>query len=173
MKVLLHADIEQLGYFGDIVEVSDGYARNCLLPGNLAILPTAGNLKAIQKEKARQAEKRRLALEQLKKVAQNVQGAQVTLRVLANEQGHLFGSVAEADIAKALQEQGHEVQTRQVQLPEHIRQLGRYEVTLRFGPEVQAQIEVRVILPTDGEEDGETPESEIPGESDASSESGS
>jgi len=128
MKVLLHADIDRLGYFGDVVEVSDGYARNCLLPQGLAILPSEANLRAIQKEKAAQAEQRRLALEQLKKVADEVGGAVVVIPALANEQGHLFGSVSETDIAGVLQEKGFEVQAKHVRMAEHFRALGEYEV---------------------------------------------
>ena len=166
MKVLLHSDIDRLGYFGDVVEVSDGYARNCLLPQRLAILPSEANVRAIQKEKAAQVEQRRLALKKLRKVAEAVSGAKVVIRTLANEQGHLFGSVSESDIASRLQEKGFEVQTKQVRMLEPIRVLGEYEVKLHFGQDVDAIVQVKVIRPTDAEDDSqsETSESSEPAE---------
>ncbi len=153
MKVLLHSDIDRLGYFGDVVEVADGYARNYLLPQGLAILPSEANLRAIQKEKAAQAEQRRLALEKLKKVADEVSGTEVVIQALANEQGHLFGSVSESDIAGRLQEKGFEVQTKHVRMPEHFRVVGEYEVKLHFGKDVDALVQVKVVRPTDAEDD--------------------
>ena len=166
MKVLLHADIDRLGYFGEVVEVTDGYARNCLLPQGLAILPSETNLRAIQKEKAVQAEQRRLALEKLQKVAEEVSQAEVIIQALANKQGHLFGSVSESDIAVSLQEKGFEVQTKHVRIPEHFRVLGEYEVKIHFGQDVDAIVKVQVVRPTDAEDDSqsESIESNEPGE---------
>jgi len=160
MKVLLHADIDRLGYFGEVVEVTDGYARNCLLPQGLAILPSEANLRAIQKEKAAQAEQRRLALEKLKKVADEVSGAEVVIQALANEQGHLFGSVSESDIASGLQKKGFEVQAKHVRMPEHIRALGEYEVKIHFGQDVDALVQVKVVRPMDAEDDSQSESSE-------------
>lgn len=156
MKVLLHADIDRLGYFGEVVEVTDGYARNCLLPQGLAILPSETNLRAIQKEKAVQAEQRRLALEKLQKVAEEVSQAEVIIQALANKQGHLFGSVSESDIAGSLQKKGFEVQTKHVRMPEHFRALGEYEVKLHFGQDVDAIVQVKVVRPTDAEDDNQS-----------------
>jgi large subunit ribosomal protein L9 len=156
MKVLLHTDIERLGYFGDVVEVADGYARNYLLPQGLAIQPTESNLRAIQKEKALQTETRRLALEKLKKVADEVSGTEVVIQALANAQGYLFGSVSESDIAGVLQGKGFEVRTKHVRMPEHFRTLGDYEVKIHFGPEVEAKVQVQVVRPTDEANDNES-----------------
>ena len=156
MKVLLHTDIEQLGYFGDVVDVTDGYARNYLLPQGLAIQPTEENLRAIQKEKALQAETRRLALEKLKKVAEEVSGTEVVIQALTNEQGHLFGSVSESDIAVALQEKGFEVQAKHVRMLGHFRTVGDYEVKIHFGPEADAKVQVQVVRPTDEANDDES-----------------
>ena len=155
MKVLLHADLDGLGYLGDVVEVADGYARNYLLPQHLAAKPTEANIKAIQKEKARQVETRRLARAKLVKVAESVNGVELTLKTLANEQGHLFGSVSEDDIARNLQEKGFEVQVKNVVLPEHIRQLGTYEVELHFGSDVKASVQLQVVQPTEQEDGSE------------------
>jgi len=155
MKVLLHTDVEKLGYFGDVVEVSAGYARNYLLPQGLAVEPTEANLKAIEEERARKAEERRLAREQMEQACAKVNGTEITLTERANEQGHLFGSVTEEHIAEALRQAGFEVQTKQVQLEAHLRQVGDYTVTLRYAPDLTAEVTVHVAALTD-----ETDESE-------------
>lgn len=147
MKLLLHADVPKLGYFGDVVEVADGYARNYLVPQGLAVQPTEANIKAIEAERAQRAEERRLAREQLEKAAAKVDGAAVTVAALANEQGHLFGSVTEETIAEQLRERGYEVQTKQVRMPEHLRSLGEYEVALRYADDLHATVKVVVVRP--------------------------
>lgn len=158
MKVLLHVDIPKLGYFGDVVEVANGYARNFLIPQNKAVEPTEANVQQITEERAAKVEVRRLARGQLVKVAEKINGAQVEIEALANEQGHLFGSVSEAEIAEALREKGFEVQSGQVRMGEHFRQIDTYEVKLHFGEDIDAVVTVEVVRPTD-QEDAE-PESE-------------
>ena len=157
MKVLLHADIEGIGFVGDVVEVSDGYGRNYLLPQNLAVQPTASNIKRIQKERAQQAEVRRLARNKLVAVAQGVNGQAVTLEALANEQGHLFGSISEEDVAQALRDKGFEIKTKYVQMAEHFRKLDTYEVLLRFEKDIEAQVQVQVVSPNKEQEDDSEP----------------
>ena len=155
MKLLLHVDVPKLGYLGDVVEVSEGYARNFLLPQRMAVMPTETNLKAIEEERARQAEIRRLAQEALQSAAQRIDGKEITLEVLANEQGHMFGSVTEEDVAKALRDQGGEVQSRDVVMPSHIRELGDHTVKLHFGEGIDAGVTVHVIRPEDRQSESE------------------
>jgi len=155
MKVLLHADVDRLGYFGDVVEVKKGYARNFLLPQGLAVPVTEVAVRAVQKEKAQQAEQRRLAQAQLEKIAAEVNGAEVTVMARANEQGHLFGSVTEAEVAAALVEKGFEIQRKQVAMGEHIRQLGAHEVALRLADGIKAQVTVHVVPAHGGAETAE------------------
>lgn len=155
MKLLLHVDVPQVGYLGDVVEVSEGYARNYLLPQRMAVTPTQANMKAIEEERAQQAEVRRLAHEALKNVAQRVEGKEITLEVLANAQGHMFGSVSEEDVAKALRDQGGEVQPRDVVMPSHIRELGDHTVKLHFGEGIDAAVLVHVIRPEDHQSESE------------------
>ena len=158
MKVLLHQDVDGLGYLGDVVDVADGYARNYLLPQRLAAAPTKNNIKAIEKERARQTEVRRLARERLVKSAEAVNGAAILLEALANEQGHLFGSITDADIAKALQEKGFEVQRRHIRLQEHLRLLGQYEVVLRFAEDIEAKIQLEIVQAAGDQDAGEDSE---------------
>jgi large subunit ribosomal protein L9 len=132
MKVLLTRDVEKLGWLGDVVEVKTGYARNFLLPQRVAIVPTEANIKSLVDEKAKRAEQR---LEEKKKVvtaAENVSGAEVVLALKANEQGHLFGSVTQHSIAENLRGQGFYVADEVVVLPEHIKEVGTHEVTLKY-----------------------------------------
>ena len=109
MKLLLVEDVEVLGWLGDIVEVKNGYARNYLVPQGLAVVPTQKAIDALADEKARRAESRKLEYEQKEQLASSIEGAEVVLAAKANELGHLFGSVAERDIAENLRQQGLEV----------------------------------------------------------------
>ena len=158
MKVLLHRDVEGLGFLGDVVEVSEGYGRNYLLPQKLAVQPSEMNIKAIKKERARQAEQRRLAREKLLKVAEQVNETEVTIEALANEAGHLFGSVGQEDVSQVLRDKGFEIKSKFVLMAEHFRKLGSYEVTLRFEKDVEAKVQVHVVRPGEDQEDGDRSE---------------
>ena len=147
MKVLLVADIEKLGWLGDVVEVNDGFARNYLLPSRLAIIPSEANLKSIAEEKARRAEGRIRERERLEEASAAVDGAEAVVAAKANEQGHLYGSVTEHDIAEHLQQEGYEVASAQVVMDEHFRMLGIFNVKLRFANNVESVIKVWVVRP--------------------------
>src|ERR1041384_2819376 len=117
VKLLLKESIKHVGRVGDIVEVSPGYARNYLLPRDLAVEPTPNNVKKIEarrKEIERQERERR---EQQAALLKQLEGVEVTLQRRANEQGKLFASVSATEIAKALQAQGFNVQPDDVNLP--------------------------------------------------------
>ncbi len=158
MKVLLCEDIKKLGWLGDVVEVKVGYARNYLLPQGLAKVATEGNIRAIAKEKAKRAEQRLKERRQLEKAVAAVNGAEAVLAAKANEQGVLFGSVTETMIAANLRAQGLEVADEIVKLPEHIKQLGTHEVSLRFAEDLIATVRVVVVA----EQADEAPKEETP-----------
>jgi large subunit ribosomal protein L9 len=145
VKVLLCEDIRKLGWFGDIVEVNHGYARNYLLPKGLARIATRDNIKALEKEKAVRAEHRIKEISRLTEIAKKVEGAEAVLAAKANEQGVLFGSITAANIAVNLREQGFEVADDIVELPHHIKQVGAHSVTLRFTDDVTATVTVTVV----------------------------
>jgi large subunit ribosomal protein L9 len=151
MKVLLCEDINKLGWLGDIVEVNTGYARNYLLPQGLAKVATEGNIRALAKEKAKRAEQRLRERRRIEKAVAAVEGAEAVLAARANEQGVLFGSVTESMIAANLRTQGFEVADEIVKMPEHIKQLGTHEVTLRFAEDLTATVRV-VVVPEQVEE---------------------
>ncbi len=155
MKVLLCEDIRPLGWLGDVVDVRDGYARNYLLPQGLAKVATEANIRAIAEEKAQRAEQRLKERKRLERAAEAVDGAEAVLAARANEQGVLFGSIAERQIASNLREQGFEVADEVVKLPEHIKHVGTHDVQLRFAEDVTASVRV-VVVPEQAEGDEES-----------------
>ena len=145
VKVLLCEDVKELGWFGDVVEVSIGYARNYLLPQRLATMPTKSNLRSLAKEAAKRTEQRKLERERLEEAAAAVEGAEAVVAAKANEQGVLFGSVGAGEIAENLRAQGFRVTDEMVQLAEHIKQVGTHKVTLRFDKDLTATVNVVVV----------------------------
>ncbi len=145
MKVLLCEDIRKLGWLGDVVDVTEGYARNYLLPQGLAKVATEGNIRAIAKAKAERAEERLKERKRLETAAEAVNEAEAVLAAKANEHGVLFGSITDRMIAANLREQGFAVADGVVRLPEHIKQVGTHSVTLKFTEEVTATVNVVVV----------------------------
>lgn len=144
MKVILREDVYNLGNSGEVVNVKDGYARNYLLPRNLAMLASAANIRQLDHEKAviavRQAKMKSVADEAAKKLA----GIAVTVTRKVGEQDKLFGSVTALDVAEALAAQGHKFDRRVIHLPEPIRTIGTFEVELRLHRDVHAKVTVNV-----------------------------
>lgn len=145
VKVLLCEDVKKLGWFGDIVEVNEGYARNFLLPQGLAKIATDDNIKALAKEKAMRAEQRITEHKHLEAVAKKVEGAEAVLAAKANEQGILFGSITAGNIAANLRAQGFEVADDVVELPHHIKQVGTHSVTLKFAEDLATTVTVTIV----------------------------
>jgi large subunit ribosomal protein L9 len=153
MKVLLVKDVAKLGWLGDVVEVSTGYARNYLLPQRLAKVPSEANLKSIAKEKAKHAEQRIADRKRLEQAAAAVEGAEAVIAAKANELGHLFGSVTADEIAANLRGQGFEVADEIVKLGEHIKEVGTAKVTLEFAEDIKATVNVVVVAATEAEKE--------------------
>ncbi len=145
MKVLLCEDVEKLGWYGDIVDVTEGYARNYLLPQRIATVPNDAKIEAMAQEKVKRAEQREVVIDNLKKAAQAVDGAEAVLAAKANEQGHLFGSVHENQIAANLRLQGYEVADKHVKLSEHIKEVGQYTVEIEFTADITAKVQVTIV----------------------------
>lgn len=152
MKVLLCEDITKLGWFGDVVEVNDGYARNYLLPQGLAKVASEESIRSIAEEKAKRAEQRIEETKRLEEAAKAVEGAEAVVAAKANEQGHLYGSVTAEQIAANLREQGFLVATEIVRMPEHIKQIGTHTIILKFADKVTANINL-VVVPEQAEEE--------------------
>jgi large subunit ribosomal protein L9 len=145
MKVLLCEDIENVGWLGDVVDVSAGYARNYLFPQGLGVKPTDDAVRSLAGEKAKRSEERKLVREQLERACKAVENAKIMLKAKTNEQGHLFGSVAERDIAGELREKGFEVSDKMVKMDEHIKEVGEYQITLKYASELSTTVEVVVL----------------------------
>ncbi|MCF7955065.1 MAG: 50S ribosomal protein L9 [Phycisphaerae bacterium] len=153
MKVLLCQDVDRLGWLGDVVEVKNGYARNYLLPYGIAMVPNEGNIRSLAEAKAKKAKERKLVHAQLERAAEAVKGAEVVIAAKANEQGHLFGSVTERDIAENLREQGFEIADSMVKLSSgHIKEVGTQEVTIKLAAELKATVTVVVVPLNEGVE---------------------
>ena len=146
MKLLLVEDVEMLGWLGDIVNVKSGYARNYLEPQGLAVVPTKKSIESLAEEKASRAKTRQLEYEQKEQLASSIEGAEVVLAAKANDLGHLFGSVAERDVAENLRQQGFAVQDAMVRMPDgHIKDLGTHELTIRITPDLKSTVRVVVV----------------------------
>lgn len=145
MKVLLCEDVKELGYFGDVVEVADGYARNHLLPNRLAIIPTEDNLRSLADEKTKRSEHRIQQRKHLEAAAEKTKDAEAVIAAKANELGHLFGSVTVGQIAENLRAQGLEVADEIVNLKNHIKECGTHTAELKFTDDIVVPITVTVV----------------------------
>lgn len=145
MKIILKADVEDLGKIGDVLDVADGYGRNYLLPQRFAVKATSGNLKQLEASIQAREEQKRDELEVAKALALKVEEVTVVIKAKSGEKGRLFGSVTNADLAAQLLEQhGIEVDKRKVLLKDPIKAVGFYQVSLRLNPEVVAELKVNV-----------------------------
>lgn len=146
MEVILRQAIENVGKPGDIVKVSNGYARNYLLPHGLAYEATVGNRKRIAQEKARLEAAENERRGQAQSLADRLEQVQLTFSARVGEEEKLFGSVTAADIAQQLHAQGFsEIEKRQIDLHEPIKSLGVYKVPVRLHADVRPEIKVWVI----------------------------
>ena len=145
MEVILRQAVENLGKPGDVVKVSNGYARNFLLPRGVAFEATPGNLKRIAQEKERleaEENQRRAAAQAL---AEKLEQVSLTFSARVGEEGKLFGSVTAADIAHQLEGQGFQIEKRQIDLHEPLKTLGVFRVPVRLHAEVKPEVKVWVI----------------------------
>ena len=146
MKVILTQDVRGQGTKGDLLEVSDGYARNYLLPRNLAMKATTDNMNALklkEKAKAAQIEKEKAAA---KETAEKLTGIIVTLKAKAGAAGKLYGAVTNMEISEALAEQhGIEIEKNKIVMADPIKTFGNYEVKCKLGHEISGTINLLVI----------------------------
>lgn len=144
MKLILKENVEFLGQTGDIVKVAPGYGRNYLLPRGLAILATEKNAKALEHAKRQLAYKKNKELESAKLLSGKLEALKIELKHQSGEEGKLFGSVTNIDIANFIKENGFDIDRKKIVLAEPIKQLGDYEVPVKIHPEVVATLKVKV-----------------------------
>ena len=145
MDVILLEDLEGVGAKGSIVHVKPGYARNYLLPRRLAI-PAGDKAANLYQELERQRQTREdKVVAEARAAAARLEGVEVNIPAQANEEDTLFGSITNQDVSEALEKAGHTVDRQAIELEDHIKQLGRYEVKVAFRGGVYATVKVWVV----------------------------
>lgn len=145
MKVILQENVEGVGHLGDLLDVSDGFARNYLLPRRKALEASTRNVKAVEHAKrvvAEKAGKEKLEIEQ---VAKKISAVSLTVTAQVGKDDKLFGSVTAKDIAEGLAAQGLEVDRRKIQLAQPIKELGTFTVPVKLHRDVTASVSVQVV----------------------------
>jgi len=145
LQVLLIEDVQNLGDSGDVVEVTPGFARNYLLPQQLAIKPSKEGLRQVEhlrRRRQEEADARRKALEEL---AERIPLTNITIEAKASPEGHLYGSVTAAMISDAMRREGIELDASHVRLEEHIKEIGQYQVPIHVFEDVTVEARVWVV----------------------------
>ncbi len=152
MKVILQEDVKSLGKMGEVVNVSDGYARNYLIPKELAVEANVKNVKALEHEKRKLEDKSKKIRNDAQGLSERLSSLTLTLRAKAGDEEKLFGSITSKDIAEALGAEGLDVDRKKILLDEPIKRLGSYTVGIKVHPEVTAQVNIKVIPENEGGE---------------------
>jgi len=156
-ELLLTETIDHLGIVGDVVRVRAGYARNFLLPRGLATEPSDEAVKALADKRAEAEKKMRQLREQRERMVETLEEHEITLVRACNDQGQLYGSVTQRDIAEALVEQGYNVRARDVRIPFTIKRVDSYRVPIKLDWDLETEIKLWVVpdreLPTDEREE--------------------
>ncbi len=167
MKLILRADVDNLGRLGDLVTVKSGYGRNYLIPQGLAMTATKANIKAFEFERKRLQEKMDAIRFAAQEVADKLAAANVVIPVRVGEGDKLYGSVTAVNIAETLEGMDINVDRRKLVLDEAIRALGDYTLEVKLHPDVKATLNVSVVAHGQNKDESATeePESEEPAES--------
>lgn len=145
MKVILRKNYDQLGKIGDLVEVKNGYARNFLLPRQIAYIATKGNIRALEEEKQQLAKKEVKELDSAKVLAAELENVSITIPVKVGEEDKIFGSVTSQMISDALKEKNYDIDKRKIDLEESIKALGIYSVNVKLHTDVSAVVKTWVV----------------------------
>lgn len=146
MKVILLKDEKKLGKKGEVIEVSEGYARNYILPRKIGVEASSGNMNDLKLQKANEEKIAKEQLEAAQALAAELESKQVVLKIKAGEGGRTFGSVSTKEIAAAVKEQHNiEIDKKKIQLPEALKNFGSYEVTIKLHPQVAGKLTVKVV----------------------------
>ena len=146
MKVILLEDVKSLGKKGEIVNVSDGYARNYVLPKKLGVEANSANMNDLKLQKANADKVAQEQLEAAQKMAELLETKEVVLKMRSGEGGKAFGSISSKEIAAAAKQQcALELDKKKIQLPEAIKALGVYEVSVKLHPKVTGKLRVKVV----------------------------
>ena len=146
MKIILLEDVKSLGKKGDIVNVSDGYARNAILPKKLGVEATGKNLNDLKLQNQHADKVAAENLENARQLASVIEKTTVQVELKGGEGGKSFGSISAKEISQAAKDQaGLDIDKKKMHLKENLRNLGRYEVPVKLHPQVTANLTVQVI----------------------------
>lgn len=145
MKVILKQDVKGLGKKEQMVEASDGYARNFLLPRGLAVEATSSNVNIMKTKKEAEAQKKDREISQAKELAKKIKDITITLKVKAGENGKLFGSITSKDVAEALKSQQKlDIDKKKLVMPDSLKAVGTFEVEVKLYPEINSKFTVKI-----------------------------
>lgn len=145
MKVIFLKDVKGKGKAGEVKEVADGYARNHLIPNNLAVEATKSNLKALEAKKRSEAKKAEQVKQEAEQLKEKLEKMEVKIIAKAGEGGRLFGAITNKQIADVLKKQNIKIDRRKIELDEPIRSLGYTKIPVKIHPEVTATLTVHVV----------------------------
>ncbi len=145
MKVILTEDVKSLGNAGDVVDVADGFARNFLIPKNLVVQASKGNLARVEQIKTARSNREEKRKRTLSALAEKLEGFSVDIPVQVGEDDRVFGAVTSTMIADALRTKGFNIERKTIQLEDPIKQLGVYNIEIKLHAEVRPQIRVWVV----------------------------
>ena len=145
MKIILKEDINNLGYKDDVVEVKNGYGRNYLIPQGKAVIATPSALKVLAENQRQQAHKLAKIKADAEAAAEALKDVSLTIGAKASSIGTIFGSVNNIQIAEALEKLGHNVDRKLISLKQSVKELGKYNATIRFHKEVSVEIPFEVV----------------------------
>jgi large subunit ribosomal protein L9 len=144
MEIILSKNVEKLGSVGDVVKVKDGFARNYLLPNKLGVAATAGNKKKIEQLKAKEVALNQERKKEAQAVADKLSKVSVTIAVEVNDLEKMYGTVNEADILKALEQEGYEFEKSQLIIEKPVDELGIFEIGINLHPDVKGKFRLWV-----------------------------
>lgn len=145
MKVILNQNVENVGSVGEVVKVSDGFARNYLIPQGWAAPATEANIRVIALQQAKAIEKEKEVRGKAEEVAKRARTLQIVIEATVGEDGKLFGSVTSAEISESLAAQGVEVDKKHIRISKAIRKTGTFDIELRLYHDVRALLKVQVV----------------------------
>jgi large subunit ribosomal protein L9 len=145
MKVILKEDVKNVGKMGQIVDVADGYARNYLVPRELAVEANIKNIRSLEHEKRIIQEKAKKIKNSAQDLAHKISTITLMIKAKVGEEGKLFGSVTTMDIAELLKNEGIEIDKKKISLDEPIKRLGSYSVNVKLHPEILTQVNIQVV----------------------------
>ena len=145
MKIILKEDINNLGYKDDVVEVKSGYGRNYLIPFGKAVIATESALKVLAENQRQRAHKLAQLKADAEATAKSLEGVSLTIGAKTSSTGTIFGSVNAIQIAEALEKLGHNIDRKLIVLKENVKEVGKYNATIKLHKEVSVEIPFEVV----------------------------